>query len=232
MDINKTSQPKLVAELERLLQLDLVHEQDQKFCKSLCQQFFVKGCLSQKQEVWVGKMIYRSLTGFLPGPDGKPEKPKKSPTIVYEDEVSHKIKGHAKIFEMFGKAALKVNNPKITAKHQGMQIQLKPTGPKSKTPGAILIDDGVSYATSKWYGYLFSDGEFIAASNITALEVACVVGFLKNLAFDPSAYLGQKGKAQGSCCFCKKTLTADESLEVGYGPVCASNYNLPWGIEA
>ncbi len=31
------------------------------------------------------------------------------------------------------------------------------------------------------------------------------------------------------CCFCSLELTDGRSIDVGYGPVCASNNGLPWG---
>ena len=37
------------------------------------------------------------------------------------------------------------------------------------------------------------------------------------------------GKKYGFCVYCGHLLTTDESLKAGYGPTCASTYNLPWG---
>lgn len=37
------------------------------------------------------------------------------------------------------------------------------------------------------------------------------------------------GKLYGICCFCSRTLTDERSIGVGYGPVCAEHYGLPWG---
>jgi hypothetical protein len=37
------------------------------------------------------------------------------------------------------------------------------------------------------------------------------------------------GRATGCCVFCARELTDDRSVEVGYGPVCAANNELPWG---
>ena len=35
--------------------------------------------------------------------------------------------------------------------------------------------------------------------------------------------------ATSSCSFCSIALTDKRSVAVGYGPICASNYGLPWG---
>ena len=46
---------------------------------------------------------------------------------------------------------------------------------------------------------------------------------------DPVGVAAEHGRMTGACCFCRRTLTTDESLAVGYGPVCATRYHLPWG---
>jgi len=33
----------------------------------------------------------------------------------------------------------------------------------------------------------------------------------------------------GNCCFCRRELTDKRSTEVGYGPICADHFSLPWG---
>jgi hypothetical protein len=38
------------------------------------------------------------------------------------------------------------------------------------------------------------------------------------------------GHQYGNCVFCSKDLTDDRSVTVGYGPVCAKNNHLPWGV--
>lgn len=45
--------------------------------------------------------------------------------------------------------------------------------------------------------------------------------------FDTSAR--SMGRTSSRCCFCGHPLTDDRSINVGYGPTCATNWNLPWG---
>lgn len=52
---------------------------------------------------------------------------------------------------------------------------------------------------------------------------------LDKLAADPVGFLAQVGKDMDGCCFCNSALTDPRSKEVGYGPVCAANWGLPWG---
>lgn len=56
-----------------------------------------------------------------------------------------------------------------------------------------------------------------------------VITLLKELNADTAGYAAKYGKLCSHCCFCHKQLTNPSSLAVGYGPDCASNYNLPWG---
>lgn len=45
---------------------------------------------------------------------------------------------------------------------------------------------------------------------------------------EPLNYVIEAGRRTGVCCFCAKELTHPVSIKVGYGPVCASKYGLPW----
>lgn len=40
------------------------------------------------------------------------------------------------------------------------------------------------------------------------------------------------GQRYSYCCFCGTEITSKNSLAVGYGPICAENYGLPWNGEA
>lgn len=49
---------------------------------------------------------------------------------------------------------------------------------------------------------------------------------------DDGTIAAQLGHAAHACCFCGIALTDDgdgRSVKVGYGPVCAAKYGLPWG---
>jgi len=37
------------------------------------------------------------------------------------------------------------------------------------------------------------------------------------------------GHKTGKCTFCRRRLTDERSVIVGYGPTCAENNHLPWG---
>jgi len=52
---------------------------------------------------------------------------------------------------------------------------------------------------------------------------------MHELAFNFEQKAREHGKTTGNCCFCGIELTDPRSLAAGYGPICAGNYNLPWG---
>jgi len=75
----------------------------------------------------------------------------------------------------------------------------------------------------KWWGR-------VEAGETTVSEPAIlaeVVAFFK----DPVGSAKLHGTQTGSCCFCGRELTTKESVAVGYGPVCADKFGLPWGDE-
>lgn len=59
-----------------------------------------------------------------------------------------------------------------------------------------------------------------------------ITQLLKDLSQNPAGMAAAYGKLSGRCCFCASELTDDKSISVGYGPVCAKNYSLPYGVQA
>lgn len=61
-----------------------------------------------------------------------------------------------------------------------------------------------------------------------------VTDALNEFSKDPVQAAKAYGQETNNCCFCGKLLTDDRegrSVEVGYGPICASHFGLPWGDE-
>jgi NADH pyrophosphatase NudC (nudix superfamily) len=56
-----------------------------------------------------------------------------------------------------------------------------------------------------------------------------IVGTLSATDRATAAQAKDFGKAYGACIFCGATLSTVESVEAGYGPVCAQHNHLPWG---
>ena len=52
---------------------------------------------------------------------------------------------------------------------------------------------------------------------------------LRAFAADPAGEAARHGRLHGACCFCNRALTDERSTAVGYGPICADHFGLPWG---
>lgn len=121
-----------------------------------------------------------------------------------------------------------LNYPKITLIVEGKTYQFRLNGDRSRNPGHISITDGQPYGENIYYGRLDPEGAWFPSRRAGDRLV--------NLLFDfdqaPSEFTTNYGKKTGSCCFCARELTTEESLHAGYGPVCAGHYGLPWGATS
>jgi hypothetical protein len=77
----------------------------------------------------------------------------------------------------------------------------------------------------KWFGRIEPDGEMVKAGCFTQ----AMADTLNDFAMDVRAAAVKYASRTGSCSFCGRFLETKESVTVGYGPVCASKYGLPWG---
>lgn len=129
------------------------------------------------------------------------------------------------VIALFTKAKGKLKYPKITMYGEnGETIQLSLAGAKAKKPGSINVTDGGSYGSNTWYGRVLTDGTWEKSSKAND----DIGGVLKELSANPAAFATKYGHKHGSCCFCNKKLTQDNSVAAGFGPVCADN----WGLSA
>lgn len=51
------------------------------------------------------------------------------------------------------------------------------------------------------------------------------------MAVDPEGTAAAYGHLTGACCFCRRALSDERSVSVGYGPVCADHFGLAWGVK-
>lgn len=73
------------------------------------------------------------------------------------------------------------------------------------------------------------DGSLVTAGSV-GWDIA--KGFINKLSQETKATPEQAaafGHLVGRCCFCSHAIDTPESTAVGYGPVCAGKYDLPWG---
>jgi hypothetical protein len=55
-----------------------------------------------------------------------------------------------------------------------------------------------------------------------------LMALLTEFAENPKKIAILHGQLTGNCCFCSLPLSDPKSLKLGYGPICASHYNLPY----
>ncbi len=183
---------------------------DSDFAKSLYSQYKKYGDLSGNQWAWVHKLVYDW------------ENPKKIVTAL--DEVNL-----LPIFELFDSATEnKLKYPKIRFELEGLKLVFSLAGRRAKYPGSLNISDGGPFHDNIWYGRIVredGDAKLFPSYKMTQDVLDLIVEFADNPAELAAAY----GIKTGRCCFCNKELSTDESLAVGYGPVCAKKFGLNWG---
>lgn len=116
--------------------------------------------------------------------------------------------------------------PKITLDLDQGKVRLAVAGDMSLYPGDIHVTDGRPYGENIYYGRIEkADGTFRARRDCPDW-VKDVLAKLNDETLD---FVVKYGQRTGNCCFCNSKLTTTESVSAGYGPICASRYNLPWG---
>jgi hypothetical protein len=133
----------------------------------------------------------------------------------------------AGVMALFSKAAAKLKRPAIVLALPGTgeEIKVALAGPGSKFAGQLMIaspEFGGAY-----YGRVAPTGEFFAGRS----DSPAVRGLLTELATDAAACAAKHGHLTGRCAFCNRPLSDDKSTSVGYGPVCAEHFGLPWGAK-
>ena len=186
-------------------------ERDRQFAWSLCHQFFKKGDLSNKQQVW----LYRLADKAQGIPDF---------TQPYPEKVQ--VGALSGLIAMFEKAGQKLKYPTITLQlDNGQEVRLSRAGENSKNPGFIYVKIG----KYNYMGKVSPNGEFFPAKAVDSDTKRDVVEFLRDLSRHPAEVAAKYGKLTGRCCFCGLQLSDPKSTAVGYGKQCASHYGLPWG---
>lgn len=126
----------------------------------------------------------------------------------------------------------RLKHPKVCLQTAaGDPVVLYRAGEKSKYPGSICITDGKPYGEGRWYGrILATSGEWQLPPSWSLNDVPADVAIVVTaLAAAPAETAAAHGHLTGRCCFCSRKLDDERSTQVGYGPVCAGHYQLPWG---
>lgn len=115
---------------------------------------------------------------------------------------------------------------KLVIKDSAEQLVIYLNGPRSTNNGGLSMVDGNDYPNNKYYGRIAADGTIFVGRDMTN----SIAELLNKLLKDPVNTAAINGRETGICCFCARELTDIRSLTHGYGPVCASKYDLPWEI--
>ena len=100
----------------------------------------------------------------------------------------------------------------------------------AKHPNTMTLTDGKPFGQNTYYGRIMADGTPLRA--VAWTQAQWIDETLAAFAADPAAFAAASGKATGICCFCGRHLETKESVEAGYGPICAEKFHLPWGVAA
>ena len=200
--ISSDKSTKEVVEAARALTIK--HQGVSEFVTSVISQFDKRGSISEKQVSGLKKVVDRNVRWAAE----KAAAPK--PTTIL-------LNGIALLMEH---AAEQLKFPKVRLEG----VTLSVAGPKASFPGAVNVTDGGPFGDNKWYGRIV-DGEFRPSRDNTTAVTHLLIAFNE----DPSEVAREHGRKFSHCCFCATEITTKESLEVGYGPICADRYGLPWG---
>lgn len=182
---------------------------DAAFANSLISQHGKKG-LSDKQWYWVNRL----------------SAPKSEPTTTQVGNV-------AAIVKLLDTAKQHLKRPAILVRANNQDLRLNIAGSTAKVPGSINVCSVAknSDAMRDWLGRVTREGEFQPSRKFDQETQTAVAMALVALANDPAKAASDFGHLTGSCCFCGRELTDERSTTIGYGPICAKHFGLPWGTS-
>lgn len=196
--------------------IDKLSPNDQTFGNDLINKARQYQHISEKQLYWVGVLTNR-VTDRAQEQAARLEA---APVVLKDDSI-------ARIISLFAIAkGHGLKQPKIRLFSPGGQrLVVKQAGPSSRYIGQLLVTDDQGYGGA-YFGRI-DQGRFVASGKATPdVEQA-----LREMGEDPAKTASAYGRRTGACCFCGLTLTDGRSIAVGYGPICAGKYGLPWGDE-
>lgn len=188
-----------------------------EFARSLCSQFDRKGYLSTAQAEAGARMVEKAKAradAEANRAEGRAASPA-GPTTL------------ACIMRMFATArASGLKRAKVRfCDADGNPIVLTAAGASSRYQGAVYVTDGGAYGSNKYFGRIDPTGVFQPGRDLSDP----ILNALKFMEQNPAEAATAYGQRTGCCCFCGRELTAEDSVSVGYGPICAANHGLPHG---
>lgn len=179
---------------------------DLEFASSLLSQYDRKGSLSDKQWPWVEKLIERAA-------------PKPAPVV--EDSAAINLE---RLQKLFAGASEGLKRPQVAFQCSAGEFKVTRAADNSRNPGHLYVKDVIG----NYLGKVDPKGVLHMASSARESH-GDVFQALEAFALNPAEQAAAYGKATGNCCFCSQQLTDARSVTVGYGPICADKWGLPWG---
>ena len=134
-----------------------------------------------------------------------------------------------RIAELMLRPMAKLAAPKLRITIDGIALRISVATARSAHPDTVNVTSPGSFESRTWYGRI--DPRNGGAFQPGRACPAEVVAALAKLEQGPEVVLAHAGRESGSCCYCARDLTDERSVRVGYGPVCAGHWGLPWGDE-
>lgn len=186
-----------------------------EFCNKLIAWWDAKKWLSEGQLKWV--RIYAD---------------RKDDLVKLQDEAEEGIKiktAMTKLNSMFDEASNHLKYPGVTVQLPEVGQVLIATPYYGRKPDGEIEVSTRRGSTGKWiYRGSVIDDRFYPANKNFATPQA-ILDLINEVAEDPINTAIKYGKLTGCCCFCNSGLEDERSVSMGYGPVCAKNWGLPWG---
>jgi hypothetical protein len=184
---------------------------DRNFASSLCDQYNRHGRLSAAQEPWIARLLERALAPNEPGEN---------------------VGSLGGIVELLERARQHLRYPAILLRANQIDLRLSIAGPRARVPGSVNVtstDRRDSDGQRDFYGRVTSGGVFEPNNRYDRETQTAIAAAIRVMATSPAEAAAEYGHLTGVCCFCGRRLTDERSTAVGYGPICAGHYGLPWG---
>ncbi len=205
----------LISKLNRL------SERDRSFAKSLCEYFARNLSWSAKQWHYAQKLA--DIANTVDKVESTPVvAPVAAPPVVDVILQGEDLGNIQPVVDMLKRAFdLGVEFPAIRLGDFSVR--------RAKTPDLQLV---VRNADKTFLGKFTGDRWFVHPRYRQTATEAAYIQLMREYLEDPIAKASLIGRRFGRCMFCGRGLERDNSINVGYGPVCADRYGLPWGNHA
>lgn len=148
--------------------------------------------------------------------------------LIKNEQISLPASSANNIFALFDKAKESLKWPKIRFQDEaGTKIVISMAGPKATIPGSLNVTDGGSYGVGKFYARIRRESNIPSVQYYPA-ATSEIKSLIDTILSDPLGVAKMVGLKYSNCCFCGLELTNKNSLTVGYGPICAEKWGLPW----